>query len=606
MTDPTGTRGARKLEAAIAAFALQTHVAGARALDVGASTGGFTAALLAHGAAGVTAIEVGHDQLAPALRDDPRVELHERTDFRRAPLSLAPGPFDFFSVDVGFMAARNVLRSLAFRLRDCAHGVVLLKPQFELPGSQVRGGDVSDPALRARALERFGERARKLGFELLAHVDSPVAGGSGTVEMLLHLRFVARPAHLPRPGEKRAHAEPVARAATARHAPAADAFEWFAIAAPGLEAVLADELRACAHVSDVQAVAGGVTFRGGLAAGEEANLRSRVATRVLLRLGTVEAREFAVLRRRLGALPFERWLSPERTLRVQASAEHCRLYHTKALAETLLHAASDRLRAELQPHAASEADDEAADPAQPFGREAFARVLLRGKDNRFTISVDSSGLLLHRRGARVETGRAPLRESLAAGLLRLAEYRAQEPLVNAMCGAGTIAIEAAGIALDQTPGSQRGFAFEGFPRFDAGAYAELRATLVRAERNALPAPIAAFDRDARVLESARRNAERAGLAAHIAFERADLHDYTPPAASGLLIMNPPYGRRLGGGDGRTLFAPIAETLRTRWRGWRVALLVPAEVRMERYGLRGARAIALRNGGLRVKLLLAAL
>jgi putative N6-adenine-specific DNA methylase len=106
------------------------------------------------------------------------------------------------------------------------------------------------------------------------------------------------------------------------------------------------------------------------------------------------------------------------------------------------------------------------------------------------------------------------------------------------------------------------------------------------------------------LQSARRNAERAGIAAHVAFEQADLHDYTPPAGGGLLIMNPPYGRRLGGGGGRTLFAPIAETLRARWRGWRVALLVPAEVHMERYGLRGTRAIALRNGGLRVKLLLA--
>src|SRR4051812_47189442 len=238
MTDPTGTRGARKLQAAIAAFALQARVAGAHALDVGASTGGFTATLLAHAAASVTAIEVGHDQLAPALRGDPRVQLHERTDFRRAPLSLAPGPFDFFSVDVGFMAARNVLRSLAFRLRDGAHGVVLLKPQFELPDSQVKGGDVSDPALRARALDRFRARAEKLGFELLAHVDSSVAGGSGTIEMLLHLRFIARPSHLPQPGQKLARAAPAARPkGGARAVPRSDALEWFAIAAPGLEAV---------------------------------------------------------------------------------------------------------------------------------------------------------------------------------------------------------------------------------------------------------------------------------------------------------------------------------------------------------------------------------
>ena len=116
------------------------------------------------------------------------------------------------------------------------------------------------------------------------------------------------------------------------------------MAAPGLEGVLADELRACTNAADVQAIEGGVTFRGGLAAGQEANLRSRVATRVMLRVGTVEAREFAQLRRRLGALPLDGLATPRRVpLRVQASAQHCRLYHTKALAETLVLAASDRL-----------------------------------------------------------------------------------------------------------------------------------------------------------------------------------------------------------------------------------------------------------------------
>jgi putative N6-adenine-specific DNA methylase len=355
---------------------------------------------------------------------------------------------------------------------------------------------------------------------------------------------------------------------------------------------------------------GGVTFRGGLAAGEEANLCSRVATRVLVRVGAVEAREFAVLRRRLGALAFEPWLSAEQPLRVQASAEHCRLYHTKALAEALVHAASDRLHAKLSLHAGSDAEadgeDGATDANVPFGREAFARVLLRGADNRFVASVDSSGLLLHRRGARAETGRAPLRETLAAGLLRLAEYSGEEPLVNAMCGAGTIALEACGIALAQAPGLRRSFAFEGFPSFDGDAYAELRARLASGERSALRAPIHAFDLDARVLDSARRNAGRAGISQHLVLERADLHAYAPPAATGLLIINPPYGRRLGRADGGQAFAAIFETLQARWRGWRAALLLPANVRVDRFGLRRVRAIALRNGGLRVKLVLAQL
>src|SRR5262249_59703885 len=113
-------------------------------------------------------------------------------------LKTAPGPFDFFCVDVSFMAARNVLRGLAFRLRAGAEGVLLIKPQFELPD-----GDVSNPDVRRRAVERVREKAETLGFEPCEVIDSPVAGGSGTVEMLAHLRFRGRSDKLPQPGERR-------------------------------------------------------------------------------------------------------------------------------------------------------------------------------------------------------------------------------------------------------------------------------------------------------------------------------------------------------------------------------------------------------------------
>ena len=125
------SRGAGKLEAELRIFDLGGAVRGARAVDVGASTGGFTATLLEHGAAHVTAVDVGHGQLAAGLRADPRVTSLEGTDWKRLPLAEAPGPFDFFSVDVSFAAARNMLRGLAFRLRAGAVGVVLVKPQFE-------------------------------------------------------------------------------------------------------------------------------------------------------------------------------------------------------------------------------------------------------------------------------------------------------------------------------------------------------------------------------------------------------------------------------------------------------------------------------------------
>src|SRR5438045_3977926 len=139
-------RGGLKLEAAVARFALGPRLRGARAVDVGAGTGGFTEVLLAHGAAHVTAVDVGHGQLHQRLRGGRRVTSLEGGKWKSLTLSEAAGPFDAFTVDVSFVAARNMLRGLAFRLRPGAEGVVLVKPQFELPDRLVRGGDVRDPA----------------------------------------------------------------------------------------------------------------------------------------------------------------------------------------------------------------------------------------------------------------------------------------------------------------------------------------------------------------------------------------------------------------------------------------------------------------------------
>ena len=130
-------RGGLKLEAAVTRFGLDARIRGARCLDIGASTGGFTEALLAHGAAHVTAVDVGTGQLHPSLRDDARVTNLEGVHWKTLPLSTAPGPFDFFTVDVSFIAARTMLRGLAFRLKPGAEGVVLVKPLFEVADKRV-------------------------------------------------------------------------------------------------------------------------------------------------------------------------------------------------------------------------------------------------------------------------------------------------------------------------------------------------------------------------------------------------------------------------------------------------------------------------------------
>jgi len=187
-------RGSLKLEAAIDAFRLDGVIRGATVLDVGASHGGFTRVLLDHGARHVDAVDVGHGQMREPLRSDPRVALYEGVHFKKLPPRILPGPFDFFTVDVSFVAARTMLRGVALRLRRGAEGVVLVKPQFELPDHLVPpGGVVADDGLRGLAWGRFKPKALALGFSMEGKMDSPVSGGDGNVEFLAWLRFDAIP-----------------------------------------------------------------------------------------------------------------------------------------------------------------------------------------------------------------------------------------------------------------------------------------------------------------------------------------------------------------------------------------------------------------------------
>lgn len=575
-------RGGLKLEAAIARFGLDARIRGARAIDIGASTGGFTEALLAAGAAHVTAVDVGSGQLHASLRADPRVENLEGVHWKTLPLSTAPGPFDFFTVDVSFIAARNMLRGLAFRLRPGAEGVVLVKPQFELGDSRVRGGDVSDPNLRRDAVAEVRRKAESLGFALVEHVDSPVEGGSGTVEILAHLRFGGRSAKLPQPGESRGARAPKSRRATL---PADGALDLFAVAAPGIEPVLAREVAALPGVRGVKPVPGGVEFTGELDVLYRANLWLRTATRVLVRVGQFEAREFAKLRRRAGTLPWERFLDGKRPLAISASQSGSRLYHTGAIAENLTAAIGDRVRA----RADTDGDEQ--------------KVLVRGVSDQWTVSIDSSGELLHRRGWRQEPAHAPLRETLAAALLYLSGWDPATPLVDPMCGAGTLPLEACALAMRIAPGLQRSFAFAAWPAFDGARWERLRAEAAAAQLPSPPAPICGSDRSPAAIAVAQRNAERAGLAAHVRLTRAELDEVAPPAGPGTVIMNPPYGRRLGDPRQlRALYGAIGRALRARFAGWRAALLVSDARLVDAVGARVVADHPLVNGGLRVRLL----
>ena len=365
--------------------------------------------------------------------------------------------------------------------------------------------------------------------------------------------------------------------------PSSTPLELFAIAAPGLEASLAEELSTLTPNTRAVAVPGGVTLQGDLTTLYRLNLWSRLATRVLLRVGTVRALHFEELRRKTSALPFADYARSAVRLRVSATAHRCRLIHTGALAERVTLALADA--------GVSLTTDEAA---------PLLHVFVRGDADVFTLSVDSSGELLHRRGYRLEDGGAPLRETLAPALLALAGYDPSQALADPMCGAATLVIEAALLSLRRAPGLGRRFAFQDWPRFAPSTFKQLVDEARQNERAELSQPIFASDRDPQVLAMARRNAERAGVLSFLQFRESDVrHLKLPPVEKGLILCNPPYGRRLRDPRLVETYRALGALVR-RSPGFRLSILTTTQPLAQAAGPI-AQVDWLRNGGLRVGL-----
>ena len=321
------------------------------------------------------------------------------------------------------------------------------------------------------------------------------------------------------------------------------------------------------------------------------NLRARTATRLLARVGTFRAEDFASFRRRAAALDWSPFLAPGEPVELHVTAKRCRLFHTDAVAENVTHALRDWSRR----------DEGRA--RTPRAGDVPAQVFARGSSNRWTLSVDASGELLHRRGWRTESVKAPLRETLAAAILRMCGWDGTSPLVDPMCGAGTLVIEAASHAVRRAPGLDRAFACERWPSFDAALGERLRAEARGEVREQPGGAIVGYDRDPAAVRLARRNAERAHLASAVQLHHGDLRSVRAPAGSGLVIVNPPYGRRLGDPhEARATIRALGELLRERFPGWRVAVLAPETSWARDLGLALVSSTPLRNGGTRIHLL----
>lgn len=322
---------------------------------------------------------------------------------------------------------------------------------------------------------------------------------------------------------------------------------FFLTAAKGTEGVLRDELRELG-VRAIRADRGGVHVDGPPSLAWRLCVQSRIAVRVYESLTSGEARDADELYALTRQLEWERWISPRHTLAVASSARRSFTAHTQFLSQRVKDAIVDRFR-----------DREGARPSVDL-EDPDVRIFLHLVDDRCTLYRDLSGEPLHRRGYRKHIGDAPLKETLAAALLRLSGWNRGALLVDPMCGSGTIAIEADLWARDVAPGLDRRFGFERHLDFDDVArrsFEDLRAECARMALDEGPV-ILASDHDPRALLAAQENARAARSL--VRFSEGDVRALKPRAFDGAVVTNPPYGDRLEGG--MSFYRAMARALAT--------------------------------------------
>ena len=226
------------------------------------------------------------------------------------------------------------------------------------------------------------------------------------------------------------------------------------------------------------------------------------------------------------------------------------------------------------------------------------------RNDEVSVSVNSSGTGLHRRGYRKRTGGAPINEVLAAGLVLLSGYDGEVPFVDPMCGSGTIVAEAAMIAANRAPGLLRNYGFERWPDFDAGLWAGIRQDARNAERRP-PHPIVGSDKDELTARLARLSLERANLLHYVDIREEEFSRLEAPApvadeAGGILVTNPPYEIRLQTGDIESFYAMIGDTLKQYWKGYAAWIISGSPEGIKSVGLRTSRRIPLMNGPIEVR------
>ncbi|MHC1744162.1 MAG: class I SAM-dependent RNA methyltransferase [Syntrophobacteraceae bacterium] len=374
---------------------------------------------------------------------------------------------------------------------------------------------------------------------------------------------------------------------------------FVAIAPPELTSICLQEIKAIGAV-DCSVSETGVEFSGSMETCYLANLWSRTASRVLCRVHRFRAGVLEELFHKVSHFPWELWIDPLIPLQVDAHVRFSRIEHEGWAQESVLKAIQRCFTTQglVAPSPATPTPPESTRGSDPDS-QTKQRILVHLVENHCEISLDTTGEHLHRRGYRLHHAGAPLRETLAAAILLRSGWKDDLPLVDGMCGAGTIPIEAALMARRIPPGINRSFLFERWPSFAAARWEYLRRKAREAIRERARTLIVGVDAKGEAIEIARNNARRASLSEDILWESLDFFDFEPSRHGlrpGVLILNPPYGKRLETA-GREFYERLGLHARSRYRGWKLAVLAPQRSLLQQVGLPSLRIWQISHGGL---------
>lgn len=357
----------------------------------------------------------------------------------------------------------------------------------------------------------------------------------------------------------------------------------------GLEPPLADELVALG-ATDCELLAGGVRFRGSLETCYRANLESRIATRVLLRIADAPYRSEQDVYELVRSIRWRDWFDVRQTIRVETTAIRSPLRSLDFATLRVKDAVCDRFR--LDCGARPNVDTRAPD----------VRIHAFLDERTATLYIDTSGEPLFKRGIRGRAGEAPLKENLAAGIIRLTGWDGAEPFLDPMCGSGTFLAEAAQLALGIAPGSRRDFGFERLQNFDGGLWRRIRETAETRVHVRRPLPIFGADKSGHAVAAARESLATAGLADFVELKQCDILDLPAPARWGVMVANPPYGVRLDEKEAlAALYPRLGNALKARFAGWRCYFFTADFDLAKGIGLKPSRRTPLFNGPLECRL-----